>query len=299
MRDGRNLALEWDAAEYEVLSGPQTGWGANLLELFLERQPLRGDEAVVDAGCGTGRVTELLLRHIPDGRVLAVDGSKAMVEAAAGRFAGDPRVRVKRQDLIRLEVERPVDLIFSTATFHWIKDHELLFDRLARALKPKGRLVAQCGGAGNIARVQAAIGQVMDEASFRRFFVRWESPWNFADPGTTKTRLEAAGFEEVETWLHDGATEFGSVDELARFLKAAVLGQHLTFLPKVEHEPFATAVAERLAAGGPLVADYVRLNILATRSGVDAFGGGLGTTNTSPDTTGQRSEENALREEKA
>jgi trans-aconitate 2-methyltransferase len=294
------LTLEWNAAEYDVLSGPQIGWGANLLELFLERQPLRGDEDAVDAGCGTGRVTELLLRHIPDGTVLAVDGSKAMVEAAAGRFAGDPRVRVEHQDLIQLEVERPADLIFSTATFHWIKDHEHLFDRLARALKPGGRLVAQCGGAGNIVRVQAAIGQVMDEDRFREFFVRWESPWNFADPGTTKDRLEAAGFEAVEAWLHDGATEFGSMDELARFLKAAVLGQHLTFLPKVEHKPFTAAVAMRLAAGGPLVADYVRLNILATRSGLDAsFGDGRGATDTSPYTTGRGSEEDVLREEKA
>lgn len=293
------MALEWDAVEYEVLSGPQTGWGANLLELFLERQSLRGDEAAVDAGCGTGRVTELLLRHIPDGTVLAVDGSQAMVEATAGRFAGDPRVRVECQDLIRLEVERPVDLVFSTATFHWIKDHELLFDRLARALKPKGRLVAQCGGAGNIARVQAAIGQVMDEDRFKKFFVRWESPWNFADPETTKARLEAAGFQKIETWLHDAATEFGSIDELTRFLKTAVLGQHLTFLPEVEQEPFAAAVAARLAAGGSLVADYVRLNILATRSGSDAFGGGRGVTNTSPDATGRGSEEDVLREEKA
>src|SRR5919199_1371190 len=112
-----------------------TGWGANLLELFLRRRALRGDEAAIDAGCGTGRVTELLLRHLPDGSVLAVDGSKAMVEATAERFAGDPRVRVERQDLLRLVVERPVDLIFSTATFHWIKDHGRLFDRLAKALK--------------------------------------------------------------------------------------------------------------------------------------------------------------------
>ncbi|MBV9454814.1 MAG: methyltransferase domain-containing protein, partial [Rubrobacter sp.] len=103
------MTLEWDAAAYEALSAPQTGWGANLLELFLERRSLRGDEVAIDAGCGTGKVTELLLRHIPEGAVLAVDGSKAMVEAAARRFAGEPRVRVECWDLLRLEVERPVD----------------------------------------------------------------------------------------------------------------------------------------------------------------------------------------------
>ena len=261
------MTFEWDASEYEAVSAPQTGWGASFLEVLLERRGLRGDEAVVDAGCGTGRVTELLLRHLPDGTVLAVDASEAMVEAASGRFAGDPRVRVERQDVLRLEVEERVDVIFSTATFHWIEDHERLFERLARILKPGGRLVAQCGGRGNIARTLAVIERVMGEDRFKDAFASWKKGWNFADPETTRARLEAAGFEEVETWLHEEFTEFGSVDELARFLKTVVLRQHLRFLPEAERDPFAAAVAARLAEEGEgLVVDYVRLNMLATRA---------------------------------
>jgi trans-aconitate 2-methyltransferase len=260
------LTFEWDAAEYEAVSAPQTSWGANLLEVFLERRGLRGDEAAIDAGCGTGRVTELLLRHLPDGTVLAVDASEDMVEVARRRFAGDSRVRVERQDLLQLEVERPVDVIFSTATFHWISDHDRLFGRLARALKPGGMLVAQCGGRGNIARTVAATEQVMGEDRFRGYFAGWEEGWNFADPETTRVRLGAAGFEEIETWLHDEPTRFGSVEELARFLKTVVLGRHLALLPKGARDPFAAAVAERIAEGGMLIVDYVRLDMLATRS---------------------------------
>jgi trans-aconitate 2-methyltransferase len=260
------LTLEWDASEYEAVSAPQTSWGANLLEVFLERRGLRGDEFVVDAGCGTGRVTELLLPHLPEGMVLAVDASEGMVRAARERFAGEPRVRVEHQDLLLLEVEEPVDVVFSTATFHWIEDHERLFERLARILKPGGRLVAQCGGRGNISRTLAVIERVMGEDRFKDAFVGWENRWNFADPRATRTRLEAAGFEEVETWLHEEFTEFGSVEELARFLKTVVLRQHLTFLPEAERDPFAAAVTARLAAGEGLVVDYVRLNMLATRA---------------------------------
>ena len=260
------LTLEWDAEEYEAVSAPQTGWGADFLDLFLERRGLRGDEAVIDAGCGTGRVTELLLRHLPGGTVLAVDASEAMVEAARERFDGDPRVRVERRDLLRLEVERPVDVIFSTATIHWIKDHERLFERLARALKPGGRLAAQCGGEGNIALTLAVVEQVIAEERFEGFFTDFQETWYFAHPETTRARLEAAGFEEVETWLHEEQTEFGSVEELARFLRTAVLRTHLEVLPEGEREPFAAAVAERLAGRGTLVVDYVRLNMLATRS---------------------------------
>jgi trans-aconitate 2-methyltransferase len=261
------LPLEWDAAEYEAVSGPQTGWGADFIEVFLERRGLRGDEAAIDVGCGTGRVTELLLRHLPDGTVLAVDASEDMVEAARGRFAGDPRVRVEQRDVLRLEVEEPADVIFSTATFHWIVDHERLFGHLAKLLKPGGRVVAQCGGTGNIARTLGVAERVMGEDRFKDAFAGWEEGWNFVDPETTKARLEAAGFEEVETWLHEEFTQFGSVEELTRFLKTVVLKHHLTFLPEGERDPFAAAVAGGLAEEGSLVVDYVRLNMLATRSG--------------------------------
>ena len=260
------MTLEWDAAEYEVVSVPHVGWGMGLLGRALERRSLRGNETAIDAGCGTGKITELLLRHLPDGTVVAVDASAAMVEAARERFVGNGRVRVEQQDLVQLQVERPVDLVFSTATFHWIQDHERLFGRLARALKPGGRLVVQCGGKGNIARVMEATQEVMDGERFRDFLEGWEDLWNFADAETTRARLEAAGFEEVETWLQDEVTRFGSRDELARFLKTVVLGRHLERLPESDHQCFAAAVAEKVAAAeDTFTIDYVRLNILATR----------------------------------
>jgi len=257
------LAREWDAGEYETLSTPQTRWGGEVVE----RLDVRGDEAVIDAGCGTGRVTELLLARLPEGSVLAIDGSLAMVEAARRRFAGEPRVRVERQDLLSLEVDEPVDLIFSTATFHWIKDHDRLFENLARALKPGGRLVAQCGGEGNISRATKATKETMEQERFRDYFVGWEDDKNYADAQSTARRLEAAGFEEVETWLHDEVAAFDSVDELARFLGTVVLGGHMERLPEQERGPFAAAVAAKVAAvdGSPAL-DYVRLNIMARRS---------------------------------
>jgi trans-aconitate 2-methyltransferase len=257
------LAREWDAGEYERLSAPQTRWGVEVLG----RVDVRGDEAAIDAGCGTGRVTELMLAKLPEGSVLAIDGSRAMVEAARRRFAGEPRVRVERQDLLSLEVEERVDLIFSTATFHWIWDHDRLFGNLARALKPGGSLVAQCGGEGNIARATRATRETMEEERFLDYFMGWHDDKYYADARTTARRLEAAGFEEVETWLHDEVAAFDSVDELARFLGTVVLGGHLEKLPQEERGPFAAAVAEKVTAvdGRPAL-DYVRLNIMARRS---------------------------------
>jgi trans-aconitate 2-methyltransferase len=257
------LAREWDAGEYEELSAPQTRWGAEVLE----RLEARGDEAAIDAGCGTGRVTELLLAKLPEGSVLAVDGSEAMVEAAKWRFAGEPRVRVERQDLLELQVTEPVDLIFSTATFHWIMDHDLLFENLARALKAHGRLVAQCGGEGNISGATRATKETMEEERFREYFVGWVDDKYYADAETTARRLRAAGFEEVETWLHDETAAFDSVHELTRFIGTVVLGGHMERLPEEERGPFAAGVAEKIVAAEDAPAlRYVRLNMMARKS---------------------------------
>ena len=190
-----------------------------------------------------------------------------MVEAARRRFAGEPRVRVERQDLLSLEVEERVDLIFSTATFHWIWDHDRLFENLARAIKPGGRLVAQCGGEGNISRATKATRETMQEERFLEYFLGWQDDKYYADAESTARRLEAAGFEGVETWLHEEVAAFDSVDELARFLGTIVLGGHLEKLPQEERGPFAAAVAEKVVeVDGRPALDYVRLNMMARRS---------------------------------
>lgn len=253
----------WDAASYEELADPMTRWGAE----FLGRLDLAGGESVVDAGCGTGRVTELLLERLPGGTVLAVDVSEEMVGVAAERFAGDGRVRVERRDLLELEVGEPVDVVFSTATFHWILDHDRLFRRLAGVLKSGGLLAAQCGGAGNVSRVLETAREVMAGERFRETFDGWSDAKHFAGPETTKARLERAGFEEVEAWLHEEPTAFDSVERLAWYLKTIILRQHVAVLPEGERDVFVRAVAERLAERGLLFVDYVRLNVLARRAG--------------------------------
>jgi trans-aconitate 2-methyltransferase len=167
-----------------------------------------------------------------------------------------------------LGIEGGFDLILSTATFHWIPDHDRLFRNLARALEPGGRLVAQCGGAGNISRVTRAIEEVASGERYRAAFAGWSDDKEYASAETTAERLERAGFRERETWLHDEPTPFDSTEDLARYLKTVVLGRHLQRLPEREHEPFAAAVARRVAdydAGEPPVMDYVRLNILARK----------------------------------
>ena len=188
-------AREWDAKTYDEVSDPQFEWGMEVLE----RLELRGDETVVDAGCGSGRVTEQLLERLPGGRVIAVDGSEAMVEKAKERL-GD-RADYLVSDLVELRLPEPVDMVFSTATFHWIGDHDALFRQIRRVLRPGGRLVAQCGGRGNVSRHTKAIAAVAADPEYAQHLTQAKGLWNFASPGETEPRLDAAGFTGARCWL--------------------------------------------------------------------------------------------------
>jgi len=244
---------DWDAATYDRVADPMTAWGSAVLD----RLPLRGDERVLDAGCGTGRVTELLAARLPRGRVVALDGSPAMIAQAGTRLAafGD-RIEFVVADLARtLAMEPPVDAVLSTATFHWLTDHDALFRNLAAVLVPGGRLVAQCGGAGNIAEIRRVLADLG---------VNSPGPWHFATPEDTARRLEAAGFESVETWLTIETATFERGERLETYLRTVVLGDHVGRLPDAERDGFVRAVAARLTE--PVV-DYVRLNILARARG--------------------------------
>src|SRR5687767_4911250 len=154
-RGERSMSRDWDARTYDRVADPMTRWGSTVLD----RLPLRGDEWVLDAGCGTGRVTEGLAERLPRGRVVALDGSASMVEAARERLArfGD-RIEYVVADLgAPLPIVGRVDAVLSTATFHWVPDHDALFANLAAVLRAGGWLAAQCGGAGNIASIQRVL----------------------------------------------------------------------------------------------------------------------------------------------
>jgi trans-aconitate 2-methyltransferase len=244
---------DWDARTYDRVADPQTAWG----RVVLDRLPLAGDERVLDAGCGSGRVTELLAERLPSGRVVALDASASMIEAARDRLArfGD-RIEFVVADLGEpLPLEEPVDAILSTATFHWVPDHEALFLNLAAVLRPGGWLVAQCGGAGNIASIRAVLATIGDG---------WLGASHFETPQDTVQRLDSAGFVDIECWLTDEPTRFEAGEPFETFLRTVILGAHVQRLRESERDAFVHEVAIRLPE--PVV-DYVRLNITARRSG--------------------------------
>jgi trans-aconitate 2-methyltransferase len=247
-------ARDWDAASYDRVSDPQLGWAREQLE----RLELRGDEVVLDAGCGSGRVTALLIELVPEGRVYAVDAAPSMTEHAAAAL-GD-RATVFCQDLVELSLPEPVEAIFSNATFHWIHDHDRLFAALHRASAPGGQLVAQCGGKGNIDAFRTLADDVAGEQPFAPYFADWKRPWNYATATETAERLERAGFSDVRTWLEPKSVT--PADPRA-FIQTVCLVRHLDPLPEDLRGRFVDRVLER--SGAPFVLEYVRLNMTARK----------------------------------
>jgi trans-aconitate 2-methyltransferase len=245
---------DWDAATYDRISDPQFGWALEQLE----RLPLQGDEIVLDAGCGSGRVTAKLVERLPRGRVYGVDVAPSMAAHTASAL-GD-RVTVLCQDLVALSLPEPVDAIFSNATFHWIHDHDALFASLFGALRPGGRLVAQCGGRGNIDAFRTLADEVAAESDFAEYFVGWQRPWNYATDTETTARLDAAGFTDVACWLQPKSV---TPSDPRAFIETVCLVRHLDPLPEALRGRFVDRVLNR--AGNPLVLEYVRLNMTARR----------------------------------
>lgn len=243
---------EWDATSYQRVSVPHEEWAKALLE----RLPLSSDEAVLDAGCGTGRVTRMLVERLPAGRVVAVDGSASMVEKVRGVIR--PQDEALVGDLTALELSEPVDAIVSSAVFHWIGDHEALFARMRAALRPGGRFEAQCGGAGNIDELRRTARRLAAEEPFAAHLADIGEVWNYAGAEETAARLTAAGFAAVETWLQPWEV---IPPEPAEFLRTICLKPYVDALPEAQKDPFVDAVIA--AEPEPLTLPYVRLNISA------------------------------------
>jgi trans-aconitate 2-methyltransferase len=221
--------VNWDAGTYEKLNGPHHEWAREIVA----RAAIQPGEVVLDAGCGGGSVTRQLLELTPN--VIAVDGDAAMAQKA--RQTLPESIPVLHQDLLQLEIDKKFDVVFSCAVFHWITDHDRLFQRLHAALKPGGRLIAQCGGKGNIDNVLAIVGERPGR-------------WLYADGPETETRLANAGFTTARAWLEPKAT---SVPDMPTFIASVIL----------HADPDARANAERVAAQIDHI-DYVRLNLEAT-----------------------------------
>jgi trans-aconitate 2-methyltransferase len=258
-------AREWNSSAYHRISGPQFEWGKKVVA----RLSLRGDETVLDAGCGTGRLTAELLRRLPRGRVVAVDLSQNMVQTARQQLRPGFKDRVSAAvaDLQNLPFCEAFDGVFSTAVFHWLPDHDQLFKSLFTALRRGGWLEAQCGGGPNLARLRKRIAALSAAPPFSAYLSGFDEHWIYSDPETTAARLDRAGFQDINTWGEPAPTGFENERQYREFLATAVLHRRLERLPTAQlRDLFLNKLSEQAAADNPpFELDYWRLNLSAKK----------------------------------
>ena len=256
---------EWNATAYHKVSGPQTSWGHKVLT----RLRVQGDERAIDAGCGSGKLTGALMERLPHGSIVAIDRSWNMLLTARAnlRPAYASRVKFAQVALPDLPFSDYADLVFSTATFHWIKDHPALFAGIFRSLRAGGRLHAQCGGGPNLKRAHQLAEQVMHAPPFAPFFANWPGPWEFASAEATAERLRGAGFVDIDTNLEEAPTTLASEEDYREFVTTVIYHPHLERLPSAGLKQAFLDQVTGLSADDdpPFTLDYWRLNMTARK----------------------------------
>ena len=258
-------AREWNSSEYHRLSQPQVSWGKKVLS----RLHLRGNEFVLDAGAGTGRLTADLLQALPQGRVVALDVSQNMSRSAREFLQpqfGD-RVQMVTADLLNLPFTSAFDGLVSTAAFHWVLDHDKLFRGLFDTLRPGGWLHAQCGGGQNIARLKGRMDALAKSANFSPFLADFPSPWLYQTAEDAAETLQRAGFVDIQTSLEAAPTLLDDRRHFSEFIKTVIVRTHLDRLPNANlREQYISALAAQAALDDPpFLLDYWRLNLNARK----------------------------------
>jgi trans-aconitate 2-methyltransferase len=256
-------STDWDSQAYHRVSDPQVAWG----RVVLDRLDLAGSERVIDAGCGTGRLTRELSARLPDGELVALDASPQMLEVARAQLADcRPPIRFVQALLPAIPFAGWADVVFSTATFHWVRNHPALFRNIHRALKSGGVLHAQCGGGQNLAAARAPAEAVMRLARFAKWFADWEPIWEFADHRVTADRLAFAGFTDIDTSLEAAPVTFENEEAYRAFVSTVVFRLHLAKLPEELRPVFLDEIVMRLPkTAARFKLDYWRLNLSARK----------------------------------
>jgi trans-aconitate 2-methyltransferase len=260
-------AREWDAASYHRLSGRQHEWGRQVLA----RLSLRGDETILDAGCGTCRVTAELAPLVPRGRILAVDLSENMLRQAREflrRQDGPDRapIHLLCATLAALPCGEVADGVFSTAALHWVRDHDRMFREFFAVLKPGGWLEAQCGGGPNLLRLRQRAEALMAREPYAPFFAGWQPPQFYADERDTAARLRNTGFTNIAVWVHPAGFAIESVEDYRQYLATVTLHQHLARITDAAlQERFLDELTAQAVADPELHLDYWRMNIHARK----------------------------------
>ena len=246
----------WDTELYEA----QHSFVWKMGEALLETLAAKAGELVLDLGCGTGQLTSAIAET--GASVLGLDASPDMIGQARQNY---PRLQFLLQDACTMSFEAEFDAIFSNAALHWILDGKAAIVRMAKALRPGGRLVAELGGKGNVSQIHGAIEQVV--AGYGAALLP-PSRTYFPSVGTYAGLLEEQGLEVRSALLFDRPTSLDGPQGMERWIRQFAF-YYFERLNPAEQTQAVNEVISRLRPwlwrDGVWMADYRRLRVYAVK----------------------------------
>lgn len=265
------MKYDWDAKTYDNISDTIQSWGLKILEY----RNWKGNEIVLDAGCGSGKLTKILSIKVPFGKVFAVDSDLSMITLAKQNLKKTTNIQFIRNDISEIKLADNVDVVFSNAVLHWITDHKKVFERFWQILKPNGQLLIQCGGYGNLVNTISIFSKIRKSTEFYKYFCNnkgediWIEPWYFATKQDTEKILQNTGFQNIHVYVENKEVNLQNKKKYLVFIKTIVLRPYLEYLPNdALKNKFAKAVTQEIETNVQELQwklDYVRLNINARK----------------------------------
>lgn len=260
--------VRWNPLDYAGNSASQAAWAREIIA----RLALRGDEWILDVGCGDGRISAELAAAVPRGGVTGIDTSPEMLAHAAERHhrRAHPNLEFLSMDATAIRVDRRYDIVFSNAALHWVADHRAFLRGAAAALRPGGRLVVSCGGQGNAEDVFTVVRSELRRAAWREFFRGLRRPYFFHRPEEYQAWLPEAGFRAELVRLAAKTATYAGADGLAAWVRTTWL-PYTQRVPESRREEFIRRVVLRYVDRHPPDADgwvhvrMVRLEIEAVK----------------------------------
>lgn len=243
---------QWNAEEYHKSSSEQQRWARELIA----KLALRGDERVLDIGCGDGKVTAEIAAAVPRGSVVGVDNSADMVRFAREAFPNSrfANLNFHLKDASSLDFSDEFDVVFSNAALHWVVDHRPVLRGIARAMKHGGKMLLQMGGAGNAAEVLRVLNEMIAEEPWRAHFADFGFPYGFYSPEEYRPWLSEAGLREIRLELIPKDMVHRGIEGLAAWIRTTWL-PYTERVAEPQREKFIGDLARRYLERHPLDAN--------------------------------------------
>ena len=260
------MTYEFDAKKYERASAHQQSWG----ERLIDELAIKGDERILDLGCGDGRLTARLAERVPQGHVLGIDASRNMIDQAQ-RSHVRTNLEFRQMDINAIAFEGAFDIVYSNATLHWVKDHRRLLANIHKALRAGGMARFNFAGEGNCTNFIEVVRRTMAEEPFAACFQDFEWPWFMPSVREYEELLAESRLSKAEVWLENADTVFANDTALTGWIDQPSLVPLVAHLQGIDKQRFRDTVVSRMLdrarqADGTFIERFRRINVRAARA---------------------------------